>query len=240
MAEPGEFLQPVTPNLARVLAQAANSAFIKTDTFYVVCRLLKEIPPDLGSDPYNVQTPAPTYADAQCQVTWLKQNDPNFEYGIFGPFSNTFSGFDRPPPTTQLQVASVDVTAGTGTASDPIPTIGGTEYDALFWSVEVVQKMLIPYYAQEYGPDYAQNVLMEFYAAPVALVAHLPWSEYGAIGTGGELLTGGSNPQAPATCDGNTNVVTRKQAKRIAVVLQHDADGNLQPKPLHPPQPAKA
>ena len=240
MAEPGEFLQPVTPNLARVLAQAANSAFVTSDTFYVVCRLLTSIDQAAGSDPYNVQTPAPTYADAQGQVTWLQQNDPTFQYGIFGPFSNTFSGFDRPPPPTQLQVASLDVTAGAGTVSDSIP-IEGTSYDALFWSVEVVQKMLIPYYAQEYGPDYAQTVLTEFYAAPVALVAHLPWSEYGAIGPGGELLTGGSNPQAPATCGGaNAVVAGNKPAKRIAVVLQRDGDGKLQPKPLHPAQPAKA
>jgi hypothetical protein len=198
---PGTFPGPVTPNLARVIAQAADSAFVTIPEFYVVCRWLnvneKVSAADITLDPYNVQQPAATYDIALCMVDKLKAADPKHPYGIFGPFQNTGSGAGT-PPATQLQVGSIQVTTNPASPTQ-WPAIEGTRYDAMFWSLEVVQKMVVPYYAEEYGPEFATNMMNEFTQAPVAVVMHLPWSEYTEMSVTGEPTSVGPTVD-PTAC----------------------------------------
>ena len=241
VASPGAFLGPVTPNLARVIAQAADAAFVETETFYVVSRWENVNQgvsnADINLDPYNVQPPADSYDVALCMVEQLKGLDANFAYGIFGPFRRTAR------PSTQQQVASIGVTTNAPTSPPTVIPIDGIDYDAMFWSVEVVQKMVVPYYAQEYGPDFANNVLREFNTAPVALVMHLPWSEYTEMSTTGQPEFGrGTNPRAdPAACNGTSAQAPASQqpARRkryVPGIPFVREDGTLGVRVLHPPR----
>lgn len=222
MAEPGEFLNPVTPNLARVLAQAAGSAYVESSTFYVVARYNSA---HQGGTPYDVQKPSATYAEAKELADRLNQADPEGKYGVFGPFENTYGGFNAPTPNAT--VAEFVVTPQlAGVREDPF-RIDGTEFDALFYSVEAVEKFVLPYYVEEYGPDFGQQVLDQFYNAPLALMGHLPWSEYIEV----------ADPDTQAVTSGNGH---GPAAKYIPVFFHRDETGRMQRQPLHPPRPAPA
>ncbi|MFL5538434.1 MAG: hypothetical protein ACJ8J0_05550, partial [Longimicrobiaceae bacterium] len=150
---PGTFRGPVTPNLARVIAQAADSGIVTFPKFYVVCRWLNEnqgvVPSsDISLDPYNVQQPVERYDIALCMVERLKGLDPNFAFGIFGPVQNTGSGAGT-PLSTQRRVTTINGAAENSVADTTTFSFDGTRYDAMFWSLEVVQKMVVPYYAEE-------------------------------------------------------------------------------------------
>jgi hypothetical protein len=225
MAEPGEFLQPISPKLARVLAQAAGAAYAPEPTFYVVARY-EPASPDTGTlQPFNVQQPVATYTEAQQQVATLATTDPGVAYGIFGPFENTEGGL--PLPTNQATVGHLVVFPQGGDPPEEPFTIPGTEFDALFYSIEAVEKFVLPYYEAEISPDFAQRVLNEFHTAQLALVGHLPWSEYIEV------------------TDPDTQVVTRGNgegaaAKYIPVFFHRDETGRVQRQPLYPPRPGQA
>jgi hypothetical protein len=222
MAEPGEFLHAVTPKLARVLAQAAGAAYAPTPSFYVVTRYEPE-KPDTGTlQPFNVQQPVATYTEAQQQVAALGITDPGVAYGIFGPFENTEGGL--PLPGNQATVAQLLVTPQGGDPALKPFTIPGTEFDALFYSIEAVEKFVLPYYEQEISPDFAQRVLTEFHNAPLALVGHLPWSEYIEV----------TDPDTPAITGSNGG----GGKKYIPVFFHRDETGRVQRQPMYPPRPA--
>lgn len=214
----GTFLKPVSAELARVLAQAADSAFAPA-TLYVVARYQ---PADPGTtlSPYDVQQPVATFAEAEARVEELKKRYPDVEYGIFGPFQN-----DTPlvPPLGQSTVAHLLVTPQGGVVKDPIP-IPGQEYDALFYSVQAVEKFVVPYHVQEYGADFGSYVLKAFKEAPLALMAHLPWSE--------EVEVTGA-PQQDAGTGAGLRLPAR--ARYVPAFFKHDASGTMQPQPLYPP-----
>jgi hypothetical protein len=238
---PGTFLGPVTPNLARVIAQAADSGIVTFPKFYVVCRWLNEnqgVPSsDISLDPYNVQQPVERYDVALCMVEKLKSLDADYPYGIFGPFQNTGSGAGI-PPATQRRVQTISGTAENDLAATTDFSFEGTQYDAMFWSLEVVQKMVVPYYAEEYGPEFAANVMREFTQAPVAVVMHLPWSEYTEMSvTGGPSSVG---PQAdPTQCGGQSvsssaaPTAARRTRYRPGIPFLRE-DGTLGVRVLHP------
>lgn len=218
MVQPGEFLHAVTPNLARVLAQAAGSAFVDSPTFYVVARYDSA---HEGPRPYDVQKPTATYDDAKRLAHELNERTPNARYGVFGPFQNTYGGFNAPTPNAT--VAHFIVTPQLhGEHEEPF-RIDGKEFDALFYSVEAVEKFVLSYYEQEYGPDFAQMLLQRFYAAPLALMGHLPWSEYIVV----------KDPDAP---DDSANEGGQGAAKKyVPVFFDRDEAGRLQRQPLYPP-----
>jgi len=168
----GSFLNPVSPTLARVLAQAANSSYAPSPTFYVVARYS---PTDAFPNPFSVQKPVETYEKAQAQVGGLRETDPEGEFGIFGPYQNDNGGFPR--PEGQATMKQLDVTLQGGAEPEPPFTIKGEVFDAFFCSVQAVEKFVLPYYEQEYGPLFAAGVLEQFNSAPVAIMGHLPWSE---------------------------------------------------------------
>lgn len=215
MAEPGEFLRPIKPELARVLAQAASAAYAPTPSFYVVARYDPD-PERLTTEPFNVQRPVATYEEAESQVAELVQTDPGVDYGIFGPFDNTEGGFTQ--PAEQATVGQLLVTPQIGGTPEEPFTIQGTEFDALFYSMEAVEKFVLPYYSQEMSPDFANQVSLGFRTAPMALMGHLPWSEYIDVpdpDTGG----GGSR-------------------KYIPVFFHRDETGKVQRQPMYPPRTA--
>ena len=246
MTDPGTFLQAVSPSLARVLANAANAAFIGSpgSEFYIVCRWTdanQGVPAaDATLDPYNVQPPQPSYQAALDLAATLNGSPSTDEYGVFGPFEYTHS--DLPSPPNQATIASMLVTAQGGPDPDgdvfPIP---GQAADALFWSIEAVQKFVVPYYVETYGPEFGNVVLQQFNEAPIALVAHLPWSEYEEVGPGG-VFTQMSDDAGPGPGGGGGAKVTAAQAqaagekKWMPVFFHRDACGKVHRRPLHPPR----
>jgi hypothetical protein len=215
----GIFSQAVSPELARVLAQAADSAYAPPGEFFVVARF----EPDLHSlQPFNVQPPVATFEEAKQVKEELDRTDPGFTHGVFGPFKSTTG------PVNQAAVVHLDVTIEGRTM--PIP-IDGQQFDALFYSVQAVEKFVIPYSVQEFGPEYGTFVLNEFLASPVALMGHLPWSE--------EVDEGGSQPGSAAG-DPAADAGPRRRVRHgyLPVLFRHDASGNLQTRVLYPRPPA--
>lgn len=213
----GIFSQAVSPELARVLAQAADSAYAPPGEFFVVARF----EPELDSlRPFNVQRPVATFEEATHVKEELDRTDPGFTHGIFGPFKSTTG------PVNQAAVVHLDVTIEGG---KKIP-IEGQKFDALFYSVQAVEKFVIPYSVQEFGPEYGTFVLNEFLASPVALMGHLPWSE--------EVDEGESQPGSAPVDPAAAGPRRRVRHGYLPVLFRHDASGNLQTRVLHPHPPA--
>jgi hypothetical protein len=244
MAEPGEFLNPVSAMLTRALAEAAagspvpvgstNGELYFVASYTAVPQSDDTNPP--GEDPavtfnglFNIQPPLPTWSDA---VAAAQQMGPG--YGAFGPFRSTFIT----PRAQQLRMMSVAIelqdAAGDPSGRISIPTPGFTpppgieppppEYDALFFTPEAVAKFALPYYSGIYGNGFGREVLTQFIAAEAAVMGHMPWSEYTDIDPGG--------PGPDVVRDGPRQGYVRE----IPVVLH--PDGTRQP--LHPPAPAAA
>jgi len=209
----GTFRYPVTPELARVLAQAAESAFVPSP-FYVVCRYA----PGDAIMPFDVQKPVTTYEEAQALATRLG----DAVYGVFGPFES--SPVLDPITPSQATVAEIMVTPRRGQTMGTPFKIMGTEYDALFYSIEAVSKFLVPYYTQEYGPECGVKLMHEFETASLALIAHLPWSEEVTI----------PSAVAQGATDPGTDARPRAKTRYIPVVFDSDANGNVQPRRLDP------
>jgi hypothetical protein len=182
---PGTFDRPVSSLLARVLGEAASSAFAP-ENFYVVCRYDPD-PNPTDITPFDVHPPCATYEDAQSLVAELRHRHPDVEYGIFGPFVG------GPQPEGKITVGSITVHPQRGEEQLPPIKIGGDKYDALFYSEEAVRKFVVPYYAHVAGPEYAVAVLDAFKEARFALMGHLPWSEEV------DILAGPGSSPPPAT-----------------------------------------
>lgn len=173
MAEPGEFVEAVSAMLARALAEAAAGYPGSSDTVYFTASYTQV--PDAVADAnnnfsgiFNIQ-PWPSYTDAA--------NNLKPGYGVFGPFQSTFP----PARAGQDTVTSVGVrtSQGPGFTMPPAGAAGAQlQYDALFLTGAAVLKFAVPYYSRVYSLRYAQQVLEEFQASPLALMGHMPWSEY--------------------------------------------------------------
>lgn len=181
---PGTFDRPISASLARVLGEAASSAFAPEE-FFVVCRYDPD-PDPADLTPFDVQRPCATYEAAQKLVEELRMRHPDVEYGIFGPFA------PGPRRLERITVGSIIVHPQRGGEQLPPVEIRGDKYDALFYSEEAVRKFVVPYYAHVIGPEYATAVLDAFNDAPFALMGHLPWSEEV------DLLAGPASPPPAA------------------------------------------
>ncbi|HEX5725182.1 MAG TPA: hypothetical protein VFX98_06930 [Longimicrobiaceae bacterium] len=155
------FAPAVSTMLARALAQAA-SGYVNQGNLYFVARN------DPGEDGmFGIVSPLTSLQAAEQEAVRLGP-----EYGAFGPFDTTVAlAIDNP---IQLTVSDFEVTDSAG-ITFPIP---GDRYDTLFYSVASVVKFAVPYYTQVYSSEFAQQVLEEFEANELGLMAHLPWSEY--------------------------------------------------------------
>lgn len=218
---PGTFLRPVGPELASALAQAADSAYAPP-TFFVVARY-EAAEPGTTMWPFNVQPPVERYEDAELQRARLAVTDPGVEYGIFGPFGNAHVGDAR--QVQQATVGMLVVTPRGGAIPQGPFIIGGQQFDALFYSIQAVEKFVIPYYVQEFGPEYGVYVLNSFRDAPLALMGHLPWSEETIVATG--TARGAAGPARVKAGPG-------PRAGFLPAVFELDPDGTPRPRALHP------
>ncbi|HYJ80380.1 MAG TPA: hypothetical protein VEW03_12285 [Longimicrobiaceae bacterium] len=196
LPEPPVFPTPVSAELANALAQAVRG-FLQPGEMYFVASLL---PGDDGM--YEFWGPYPGWN----AVPPSEQQAIEAEIaGWFGPFTNVPGELGAPDPQPNQQtIYEVQVTPQTPTGTlestfllypirltgaAPPPGPATPPFDAVFLSAPAVQKFVVPYYAGLYGAEFAETLTNAFDGADLALMVHLPWSEY-------EMLqdTGVDNP----------------------------------------------
>jgi hypothetical protein len=240
------FTTPVSAGLLQVLAEAAAGYPNQGDKYFVASY---EPGPD-GT--YNLFPPL-SRIDAEILEGVLNLTNPG-KYAAFGPF-DTRLPFPENPAQQTVQSFEVTPTPLSGQSSAASFPIGGAgSYDAMFCSIAAVTKFAVPYYTQVYSSEFASQVLQAFVEAPLELMVHLPWSEYGMIQDGG-TLTGPDHGQWRVE-DGNGNgkgnidlriespasgdvALTTEQAgtgipRWVPAVFQVDENGNFTPQPLYP------
>ena len=166
--EPNTFTTPVTAELARALAQAAEGYYgpelYFTASFWPL--------PDT-SDPYDISH---AFASAEDAANSLQQSPPLAGYGVFGPFVNQMVGIGS-PPNDQVRVTELEVTTTSGsTFVISSASVGGMP-DAIFLTAEAVQKFAVPYYSIVYATGFGHKLLETFNQSELAMMVHLPWSE---------------------------------------------------------------
>lgn len=202
------FSQPISPALCVRLGEAAAGyvsvlGYEGAMSIYFVASYLPTQDPVEQQVDYVVYAPFASQTEAQAFQLTL----PPGLFGVFGPYALEPNGFDEGfTNPAQLVVGTLQVTPFSNTPGGPIPTgepaFEWDGYDAVFMSTAAVEKFVIPYYTTIYGPEFAGEIVSQFNAAPVALMGHLPWTEYqtddnqstggtgGAGGTGGTLSRG--------------------------------------------------
>lgn len=236
----GEFLKPVSAMLARALAEAAagspvpagsttNGSVWLVASYTAVPVSDDSNPPGDGFPPtnnglFNIQPAYPSYQDALTRAKALGDG-----YGVFGPFSSTFAAARLDQPT----VSTICMTTSDG-GQVTIPSAGFTpppgitptppEFDTLFFTADAVGKFALSYYSGIYGNGFGREVLTQFLAAPLALMGHMPWSEYTEIEEDATASSSGSG----------------KYARGIPVILHPDGQGGYHRQPIHPGTPAAA
>lgn len=164
--EPNLFAQPVQAELARALAQAVAGYYGQSLYFTASFTQLQN-----SSSPYDI---SPAYDSYQEAADSLLQSPPLEGYGVFGPFQNGMEGIS--PPSDQAVVTGITVTTTDGNKFElPNEWIGMP--DAIFFSMEAVQKFAVPYYSIVYAANWAQGLLSVFNQSELAMMVHLPWSE---------------------------------------------------------------
>ena len=96
-----------------------------------------------------------------------------------------------------------------------------TEFDALFLTVDAVAKFALPYYSGIYGNGFGREVLTQFQRVELALMGHLPWSEYTD-----NWVEAGPGPNW--------------SARGIPVLMHPDGKGGYHRQPIYPRAPATA
>jgi hypothetical protein len=230
MPEAGEFLKPVSAMLTRALAEAAAgfprpSGSPDASVYFVASYAAvqpandsnppgEDLPANTFNGLFNIQPASASYTDAQARATELGDG-----YGVFGPFSSTFAA----PTQGQATVTTMVLNTSDGGLVD-IPTAGFSpppgitppppEFDALFFTADAVAKFALAYYSGIYGNGFGREVLTQFQSAHLALMGHLPWSEYTDIQ---ELSTSGG-----------------KVVSGIPVLLHPDGQGGYRKEPIYP------
>lgn len=161
--------------------------------------------------------------------------------GWFGPYSNTILPVNEGQETVgQMQITPQAPTGGGGQAFTlyPIQFPGFTvppgdtafpgPFDAAFLSAAAIQKFAVPYYAALYGAAYALTLQQQFNTSDLALMVHMPWSEYGT-------LSGTGQPGPDVVGDGGQHRV----ADGIVLFQKQTTEAGVQyvPVPQLPPPP---
>lgn len=204
------FTQPVSAGLLRVLAQAAEG-YPNQGAMYFVASYA----PDANGS-FEV-SPWWSPEEAAAVVNMLPGGQDNF--AVFGPFDTTLP---YPVNAEQETVASLQVstTAATGEPGTSFSVGGAEMYDAVFCSAAAVIKFAVPYYSRVYSPEFAETLLQSFLQAPVAMMVHLPWSEYGEIGEQGSLHISGT-----------------RLSGGFPALFERDEELGYLPNPIYPPSP---
>jgi hypothetical protein len=143
----GDTSQAISSSLARVLAEVARD-FHTGRPIYLVATLK---PPHYVTGRYDSQTEAETAARAATAA---------------GDTSGAFGPFETPLDIVRQGAASIDsvvIYTRAPSGAQRITLTMGDDVDALFLTPAAIDKFLIPYYAQLYGPDvaaqYRTNIL---------------------------------------------------------------------------------
>lgn len=178
------FSQAIPPSLALRLGEAAagyvsSEGYQGSSSIYFVASYAPVQDPVDQQVDYVVFTP---FSNQQ-QAEQLAQSLPSGAYGVFGPYSLTPTQFDEGfTSASQYVVSEASMTLASNNSGNPIavplPPVDWSGCDALFFSKAAVEKFAIPYYTTFYSPEFAATILTQFTEAPVALMGHLPWTEY--------------------------------------------------------------
>ncbi len=172
--------RPVSAGLARRLAEAAFG-YMGLGPLYLVAAYQ---PVDHHDDPYNVTCFKNDLAEAEKLVA-IRNTDPDApRYSVFGPYE---TGSVAPPSAYTLAKVNLLVD-GPDVVEECFP-LRASDYDSLFWTRAAVEKFAVPYYSALYSPAFAAHVLKEYSEAKLAVLGHMPWSEYtvGAQGLRGPI-----------------------------------------------------
>lgn len=181
--EPPVFTQPVSATLAVALGQAVAGFLRKEDMYFVAT----STPDENGL--YRFWGPYDGWSDV------MESEQEAVVDGIaawFGPFTNApgVGGAPNPNPAQDtvkvMQITPQSVTGGVLPTfplypiqlpidSDPVDA---PAFDAVFLSAPAVRKFVVPYYAGLYGAAFAEKLTTAFADATLAMMVHLPWSEY--------------------------------------------------------------
>lgn len=182
MPQPGTFPAPVAAQLVRALAGAV-AGFQQTGMYFMAS--YDQAPEHIGNL-YDVSGP---YFEGPGIPPGFQPLPPEIPagYGLFGPFDNSLKTLVINP--TQQKVTRLDVYVNDDhdkpAFSFPGKEGGAMPYDALFFSIEAVGKFALPYYNLVYSNADGTAIMQSFAASPLALGAHLPWSEYLDTNTSG-------------------------------------------------------
>ncbi|HEX6038077.1 hypothetical protein [Longimicrobium sp.] len=167
MSEPIEIIAPpppgpITPMLARALAEAADGlAESETGPFFLLALYQRSSKPGLLFDIH----PFYKWSDVS---PMLRDEVADHKRGWFGPYAP-----EPTPAPTGVPVADVWVCS-----KKKVWYRLGSEFDALFYTRAAVEKFAQPYYEALYGAEFAEEVMEQFLAADLQVMAHYPWSEY--------------------------------------------------------------
>jgi len=198
----------ISAALAKRLAEAAFG-YMGLGPVYLVASYE---PTDNAGDPYNVTPFKDDWEAAEALVAALNTDPDLPRYGVFGPYD---TGLDGTSPTCFLETISLLV-GGADDSTGALAFSAG-EYDSLFWTQAAVKKFAVPYYSALYSPSFAQSVLAEYEGASMAVLGHMPWSEYTVI-------------EPPAM---GPNFMEFRQGP-IPVLHHRDENGRWHRKPLYP------
>jgi hypothetical protein len=178
------FTRSISARLLRVLAQAAEGYPNQGDVYFVA-RYERD-----ANGSYEV-SPWFSESEAAAVVDGLNAAAPD-AFGVFGPFDTRLPYAAHPDQETvaALQVTTREPRDG---AITTFAMGGAGMYDAMFCSAAAVIKFAVPYYTRVYSPEFAETVLRSFMEAPLAMMVHLPWSEYGEMEQNGTLDISGTD-----------------------------------------------
>ena len=106
------------------------------------------------------------------------QHDSGASYGTFGPFVTPADSVSAAAP----KLVNVRLTFKTAQGATRVKDVNPKQVDALFMNMSAVDKFMIPYYAQLYGPVYASRMRDD--VAMLTVVGH-------RLSVGDSLRTGG-------------------------------------------------
>jgi len=201
--------RPISARLARRLAEAAFG-YMGLGPVYLVAAYE---PIDVLGDPYCVVPFRNDWEGAEALVSTLNTDPDLPQYGVFGPYETGPAGALFASPyaleTISLLVGGPDDSLGA-------LALDAGDYDSLFWTRAAVEKFAVPYYSVLYSPSFGEAVLEEYDRAELAVLGHMPWSEYTEL-------------SLPAM-----NFVEEFRQGPIPVLHHRDENGRWHRKPLYP------
>lgn len=208
------FNRPISTRLLGVLAQAAEG-YPNQGNMYFVARYEPQTGGNFEVIPHASESKAAAEADA------LNGGAPG-TFGVFGPFDTTLPYQAYPQ---QAKVTALQVTAGSPEGQHTTFGLDNPKmYDAVFCSAAAVIKFAVPYYTRVYSAEFADTMLQSFVESPLAMMVHLPWSEYAEMDQNGTMDVAGTEVQ---------------QAEWLPALIAPDGAGGYRHEVIYPRAPSQ-